>query len=571
MAAPQISGLHFGDETLWYVTHVESDGHFYAQVSDPSVAVKYERLYQDIHNLASSGKLDMFESATTVSVGELCVAQFSEDQQWYRAQVLSVYPESNEVEVFFIDYGNSETTSIQKLLRTTQKIGELPPQAYQASLSNVEPNGGSWSDASIELLRELVLDRELTGQAEKLTKNGVLLINMYVDNTTKAKVAEQLVAAGFGHWKKSLTRSSSVSSTGSSGASRHSQSSNEANHASSSVKLQKFKVMVEEYLDLCVSHCEGPELFYCQPIKHSSDLSELLNRLNEFYSKVRADELSLKTYTAGQTCCARFSEDTNWYRGVIKDDSLVKSQRKALIQFLDFGNSELLDLSEIKELKAEYVPLPALALKCALAGVRPPKGHSNFPPESIEKFESLTIDKHLIGLVTAIDEDSKMCLILYDTTNGSEEVTIGQEMVTSGHAMPSSSIDGLQISIATSSRSSVRSQDNVTQQKYVSLAIEIGNVEKVFVAYALTPHEFYCQLSKSADSLEQLMTDLNTEYENLGPNQNKLISHVSGTPCCAVFHEDRRFYRAEVLDITGSIAKVSNKHIHLAGSYIHNS
>ena len=53
--------------------------------------------------------------------GNLLLAQFSHDKVWYRARVTSIIePDENEAEgkllydVFFIDYGNSETVTKQK-------------------------------------------------------------------------------------------------------------------------------------------------------------------------------------------------------------------------------------------------------------------------------------------------------------------------------------------------------------------------------------------------------------------------------------------------------------------------
>lgn len=55
-------------------------------------------------------------SSSSVKVGSYCMAQYSEDEAWYRAQIIS--SESvNTYKVFFIDYGNSEVVSLSEVFK----------------------------------------------------------------------------------------------------------------------------------------------------------------------------------------------------------------------------------------------------------------------------------------------------------------------------------------------------------------------------------------------------------------------------------------------------------------------
>lgn len=68
--------------------------------------------------------------------GELVAAQFSADQSWYRARVRKILP-GNQVEVFYIDYGNSEELPVSSLRTLGVKFTTFPPQAHEAYLSFV--------------------------------------------------------------------------------------------------------------------------------------------------------------------------------------------------------------------------------------------------------------------------------------------------------------------------------------------------------------------------------------------------------------------------------------------------
>ena len=57
-------------------------------------------------------------------VGDMVLVQFSQDGLWYRASVQQVFevdrskviPEPPRLEVLFVDYGNSEITTFNKLV-----------------------------------------------------------------------------------------------------------------------------------------------------------------------------------------------------------------------------------------------------------------------------------------------------------------------------------------------------------------------------------------------------------------------------------------------------------------------
>lgn len=72
--------------------------------------------------------------AYTPKVGDVCVAIFSLDEEWYRAKVLSVQSNGN-VTVLFIDYGNREQTKATKLAQIPAGFEALPPQAHEYGLA----------------------------------------------------------------------------------------------------------------------------------------------------------------------------------------------------------------------------------------------------------------------------------------------------------------------------------------------------------------------------------------------------------------------------------------------------
>ena len=103
-------------------------------------------------SLVSSGSKDV-----KMKQGSLCAAQFSEDGVWYRARVVQTKP---NVEVRFIDYGNTETKgSTVELLTLPLQFTSLPAQAVSCSLANYSPCGLDSVAATRQL--EKYLDQQL--------------------------------------------------------------------------------------------------------------------------------------------------------------------------------------------------------------------------------------------------------------------------------------------------------------------------------------------------------------------------------------------------------------------------
>ncbi len=54
-------------------------------------------------------------------LGQACIAQFSEDQNWYRSQIVGL-PGHRMVEVQYIDFGNKEVVPYYSLKKPLDKF-----------------------------------------------------------------------------------------------------------------------------------------------------------------------------------------------------------------------------------------------------------------------------------------------------------------------------------------------------------------------------------------------------------------------------------------------------------------
>lgn len=535
-----IPGICFGQESNWFVSHVEEkSGLFYLQQNVPSISVKYERQMQEIEHAVKECKLA--SCTAPPPIGSTCIAQFSEDNQWYRGQILSLDEDGDGVEVLFVDYGNGEVLSWKNLKKSSKEFTELPAQAIQCRLAHVEPAGGLWSKEALKLLKELIAERELVGTATHLCKTGSVVVKLYADEDKSVLVAEQLVMAGFAHWKKVKSLiSQSTSSTSSS-------TSNMLSFNAKPGQLDEIKMKPGSYFDLCISFVQSVDSFYCHPTERSEDLNVMSHEMQKVYNSSKSNDLKVSTLKVDDICCAKFSEDGIWYRGLVKQ---VLSGKKYEIQFIDFGNKETLSLTEIRELAPDFKQLPILGLHCSLYGTKPGERNTSFDDDAIRRFEELTFEKQLVGFVNKVDDCGNLALVLFDTTNSKDGININKEL----SQLKSVVCDK---DVGTSHVKSMSSHSTVTvTPHFVAMQFNPGDGELGYVAYAQSPFEFSCQLSGNAKSLENMMQELNNEYLALKPNENKLQITECGTPCCARYSEDGRFYRAELKQITTTDALV---------------
>lgn len=84
--------------------------------------------------------------------------------------------------------------------------------------------------------------------------------------------------------------------------------------------------------------------------------------------------------------------DKLWYRAVILQ--VFKNKKKIVVKYVDFGNEEELDFTDIRKLNDEYniKKIPPFAIRSGLAGLKIPKENK---PELIVDIRNLLVDKFL--------------------------------------------------------------------------------------------------------------------------------------------------------------------------------
>ncbi|KAL1775108.1 tudor domain-containing protein 5 isoform X1 [Sigmodon hispidus] len=182
-----------------------------------------------------------------------------------------------------------------------------------------------------------------------------------------------------------------------------------------------------------VEYIISPSQFYVRI--YSRDSSELLEdmmiEMRRCYSnQMVSDRYIMPDYfiQPGHLCCVRISEDKWWYRVVIHR---ILGKKEVEVFYPDFGNIGTVQKSSLRFLKCCYTKLPAQAIPCSLAWVRPAEEH--WTSRAILHFQKLCGLKPLVGVV---DEyiDGILNIFLCDTSSN-EDVYFHHVLRTEGYAI----------------------------------------------------------------------------------------------------------------------------------------
>lgn len=117
----------------------------------------------------------------------------------------------------------------------------------------------------------------------------------------------------------------------------------------------------------------SPFCFYAQIIDDQyTDFIEFEKIMQTYYENVRlrSELVLLKRPQVGQMCVAKYAENDQWYRALVKEIS--ESQRTVRVFFIDYGNDELMPVDgNLLLLNEQFRHFPAMAVRCCLDGIKP--------------------------------------------------------------------------------------------------------------------------------------------------------------------------------------------------------
>ncbi|XP_027504010.1 tudor domain-containing protein 1 [Corapipo altera] len=294
-----------------------------------------------------------------------------------------------------------------------------------------------------------------------------------------------------------------------------------------------------------VSHIQNPDTFFCQQMDNACQLAELEVSLNEYCGRFPS---SPSFHPAvGSVCCAQFTEDNLWYRAAV---TAYASEDTVLVDYVDYGNSDSVPLTKLRPLIPALKDLPAQAIRCSLAGVKPPLG--TWTSEGTSFMKNLVEDK--VFTVKVVDKEGSTSVVELVDASVTPAINISSLLIEEGCAAEESRVALLAVTMSDVKQ---ENEDMINKRTCKWVKLTLKQTVSVTVCTVYTPGEFYCQILNTHEllALNSLNKSMSEYCQKTPPD---VFKPENGEPCCAFFSEDGNWYRAVVQNITsGGTVQVS--------------
>ena len=534
----------------------------------------------DITSYMNSESYEPFPPASMQS-GMVCLGQYTEDKEWYRGLIEEVISESNAL-VNFVDYGNKEVISLDRISVLPEKFAKFPLQCFHCSVVSPTGSDPSWNMDQVEQFRRLVpeneeaftvtvldTDKEKSLHLVRLNKSGQDVdITPLLNPKIEGSGVETSVSGGLLPPSRPLellhVEGSNLSMMAVKGSKTPSQDSGSDNGESETTddgsegKLliqAPFKLNLavqEEVLEVSVVFVESPSLIYIQRADCKAELDTLSEEIEQFCASFEDGRNFQLTFCEGDFVLAKWSEDEQWYRGeIIGVDSGSDGVLK--VSFIDYGNVEVILSSSMVMCPKNFLELPAQAIPCSLAQV---PHRDSWPLSYRDLIMELVEDKMMQASVVLPGSQGMKATVKLEDVESKLDVSQAvlvklQEECEGGSSEVIAEEDEEGLEEEEETEAGVKGESKV-EGGGVTLperAIAPGSTHKVLVISCSSPHSIVCQLPSELESLEAVTNRLAELYEGAAVTTSPLLPSdvVEGMFVAAQFSEDQQWYRAQVV------------------------
>lgn len=362
------------------VSYIESPNDFWCQLVQNAGHLKLL-----MHNIQARYANSEFEPLAEMA----CIARHPENGMWYRALVIHKH-ETPNVNVLFVDYGQTETVSLYDLRRIDPEFLSLHGQAFRCSLLNpANPTSATneWNADAVARFQSFVETAASNFLVLKCTVYAVMyseqkIVFNIVDLETPFESASNMMA--------NLVKNTPLQKAG-----------------SPSFRLDSYyysthniKVGTEE--QVTVTYVKSVCQFFCQLKRNADVMRDLKAKVSSLCHQLGNMKLPA---VFGTLCFAKYT-DGHWYRGQIKS-----TQPAILVNFVDYGETIEVDKSDLLPVPKEandIMSVPVQAVMCCLSDI--PVG---VPSEVNRWFEKNVTECAFRALVVAREPDGKLLVELY--------------------------------------------------------------------------------------------------------------------------------------------------------------
>ncbi|CAG5928314.1 unnamed protein product [Menidia menidia] len=362
------------------VSYIESPNDFWCQLVQNAGQLK--SLMHEIQARYAGS-----EFQPNVEIG--CVARHPDNGMWYRALVVHRH-ETTDVDVLFVDYGQTATVSIYDLRKIHPDFLTLNGQAFRCSLLNpTDPTSAvnEWSDEAKTKFQNFVETSVSNFVVLKCTIYAVMCsAQMIVYNIVDLETPFESICTSISNLATSMPLKKAT------GPSFRLDTYYYSTH--------NIKTGTEEHVT--VTYVNNVSQFYCHLEKNTDVMRELRMKVNNLCQQL--EKIKLPS-VFGTLCFARYT-DGEWYRAQIKT-----TKPSILVHFVDYGDTievQKSDLLPVPKEANDIMSVPVQAVVCGLSDVP-----ANVPEQVNSWFDTTVTECKFRALIVAREPDGKMLVELY--------------------------------------------------------------------------------------------------------------------------------------------------------------
>lgn len=303
-------------------------------------------------------------------------------------------------------------------------------------------------------------------------------------------------------------------------------------------------------VDVFVSHFNSPLSFYVQCVSKEDEIFSLVEKLNDSELNSRSN---IRVVHPGDLVQAEFAEDLSWYRAVVKE---IQGDGLALVEFVDFGNTAVAPFFKMGRLHTSHLQLPVYSTKCMLSDAANLGEEIVLNPEVVSAFKEdigCCGEKILrcqfirqVGSVWEVRLEDSGVDIVCKVPSGDGQITTKTQV----------KVQPVQVSdIRQETESPEKSSANLCFLRYSQQPDHLeGQQLEAYITVVNDDLTFYCQ-SADSEELNKLTLSV-SEFANAVDKRIDPDHFSPGTPCIALFCDDKLWYRAEVINNNGDVFSV---------------
>lgn len=545
-------------------------------------------LHYDIISQGSGPTCDNF--------GLLCAAR-RRNGQWHRGILQQLLP-NNQVRIWFMDYGSTETVPSVLVKKLKQDFILVPLFSFPCSLTCLHSPDRDTRKFQLSIFKQALLGQVVCAHLDGFNKDEHLY---YVTlETQESTISSKCLLKTVGtqvlcpvsdskiYNRLRATSASEVNSFAVESFIANTKQSIDSLSKKDTLKIdfpvKTVEMKIEAAYIAFVVYVLNPSHFWVRTNEHQNEFQDIMKNINKHYDLCENDELILRNPEPGLFCCARYSKDRHFYRAVITEIN----GHKINVYFLDYGNTDSIPFFDVKILLPEFCELPALAMCCSLAHIFPVE--DLWVKAAVDYFKKIVLNKEVLLQVIAKKDDKYTVNI--QSIEASESSDIVSLMLQAGYAeywevepeccpkfVSEYSVLNLKsknkvkkVISALEGPQSKRYYSNKLKESNLSLlkfppvnfsdfknpftlslgpespwrykeyVFKPGTILEVKCSYSCGPGDFLCQLQCQLEDLKLLMEQLQHYYSvHSDPYQ---VGHMA---CVAKSSKDGKWYRAAIL------------------------